>query len=130
MKAFLKIMLVSYLITFSHSTLAWERMANYDAWVDKETMTTEKEKGGKIVTIWAFWDLQPGSSLPAKSVKGRLVIDCKNRILSMFDVSLYSDSGAKGNKTHGDSLFGTAIEPDTMFNDMHKQYCKDWWKVW
>lgn len=126
-----KLILAIILMVTFHSANAWEKFQNYDVWIDKNTIRTDKNKNGdKTIYVWTIWNKKATVDSIGKSVKSLTEIDCKNRLVGSASFIVYSEVNAKGDKLVEKYLPSNFIEPDTLYNDLHGVFCKDWWKVW
>lgn len=127
-----KFILTIFLLLMCQSAFAWENFKTYDIWIDKESIySTKNSKGNKEVNIWAIWDISQSPEMPqAKSVKALLNLDCEARFISFTSTLVYDMPKAAGRQIDRTYPRGKYVEPDTFYGDLHKTYCKDWWKVW
>jgi hypothetical protein len=127
-----KFILTILILLLCNSAFAWEQFKTYDILIDKESIYTSKNsKGNKEVNVWAIWDIPPPPELPrAKSVKALLNFDCEARFVSFTTVLVYDMPKASGRQLKSSYFNGMHVDPDTFYGDLHKTYCKDWWKVW
>lgn len=131
MHSYKKLILTIVLMLTFHTASAWEKFQKYEVWIDKNTIQTTKNKNGdKKIYIWTIWNKKATVDSIGKSVKSLTEIDCKNRFAGSASFIVYSENDAKGDKLLETYSPSNYIEPDTLYNDMHKEFCKGWWKVW
>lgn len=118
-----------FFLLFCQPAFAWEKFKTYEIWIDKDSIYTQTIKGNKFVNIWAMRNDSTPNNEGYKSIKSLRTIDCNgHRVSAVYH--LYSQLQGRGKELDSDYQGPTSIEPDTFDNELLKDYCKDWWKVW
>lgn len=118
-----------FFLLFCQPAFAWEKFKTYEIWIDKDSIYSKNISGDKIVYIWAIWNVLTPNNEGYRSIKSQRNIDCNEHSVAAVDF-IYSlpDGGGKELGRHLES--SGSIEPDTFDNELLKDFCKDWWKVW